>query len=403
MNKKTYCPMPFITLAVNPGNYISRCMMSMKNMGPITSDTYSNSTYQTLRQNMLDGVWDEDGCETCFVKEKDGLSSQRTKWLEREEKYLGETGIYESNLSIERNKIYHLYMNFSNICNFKCRMCGPHFSNAWIPDYNKLAEQGVQRNINVPPKQQVDIDKFFSEFGNDLSDLRQIWITGGEPFIDDSVFKFVERLSTYVDLSRIKCVINTNLSKLDTSKVYAFDQFKKMTLNVSMDAVNELYPYMRGYNFSFAQADAKIKELMTISQSMQNLHIGINAGFQIYNILNIVDFWNWAKVIHNHKPRNFVSIIVVNGPRWLRARNAPESIKQESKKLIQSLIDEDPEFGCNFYLEDCLKELNHDQSSEDIEKFITWNTELDNIRNEYLKQVFPKLIEEWKKEGIHYE
>ena len=48
----------------------------------------------------------------------------RLKWLDREEKYLGETGIYEAH-NIVKNDIHHLYMNFNNICNFKCRMCGP--------------------------------------------------------------------------------------------------------------------------------------------------------------------------------------------------------------------------------------------------------------------------------------
>lgn len=395
--------MPFITLAVNPGNYISRCMMSMKNMGPITSDTYSNSAYQTLRQNMLDGVWDEDGCETCFAKEQDGFASQRTKWLDREEKYLSESGIYKSNLSVERNKIYHLYMNFSNICNFKCRMCGPHFSNAWIPDYNKLAEQGLQRNINVPPKQQVDINKFFAEFSNDLSDLRQIWITGGEPFIDDSVFEFVEQLKNYTDLRKIKCVINTNLSKLDVNSVSAFEDFKHVTLNVSMDAVGDFYSYMRGYNFSFKEVDEKIKQLMQKTHEIDNLHIGVNAGFQIYNILNFIDFWSWAKNIHGDKKGNFVSIVVLNGPRWLRARNAPTSLKLKSIELIENLMKEDPEFGCNFYLDDCIKELKHNQNPEDIEKFISWNTALDKVRGEDIKIIFPELIAEWKQEGINYE
>ena len=42
MNNKTYCPMPFVTLSVNPGNYISRCMMSMTSMGDISTKTYQN-------------------------------------------------------------------------------------------------------------------------------------------------------------------------------------------------------------------------------------------------------------------------------------------------------------------------------------------------------------------------
>ena len=56
-NKKTYCPMPFVTMTVNPGNYISRCMMSHKSMGEIQSKTLQNLAFETLRSNMLNGVW----------------------------------------------------------------------------------------------------------------------------------------------------------------------------------------------------------------------------------------------------------------------------------------------------------------------------------------------------------
>ena len=99
-------------------------------MGPITREGFSNGKFQTLRTNMLNGFWDEDGCHSCWYKEKHGQRSRRSRWREDEEKYMGDTGVYENNLSVKRNTIKHLYMNFNNICNFKCRMCGPHFSNA---------------------------------------------------------------------------------------------------------------------------------------------------------------------------------------------------------------------------------------------------------------------------------
>ena len=53
-----YCPMPFVTLTIHPGNFISRCMMSLDNMGPIDLNTYSNDAFQTLRANQLAGIWD---------------------------------------------------------------------------------------------------------------------------------------------------------------------------------------------------------------------------------------------------------------------------------------------------------------------------------------------------------
>ena len=89
MHKDTHCPMPFVTLAVNPNNWLSRCMMSNKNMGPIERDAWSNQNFQTLRTNMLAGIWDQNGCHSCWFKERNGQKSRRQRWREREEQYMG--------------------------------------------------------------------------------------------------------------------------------------------------------------------------------------------------------------------------------------------------------------------------------------------------------------------------
>lgn len=386
-NKKTYCPMPFVTLTANPGNYVSRCMMSLGSMGPINYNTYNNENFQTLRKNMLNGVWDEVGCESCFYKEKNGIKSQRQKWIEREEKYLGEKGIYENNLSIDRNKIYHLYMNFNNICNFKCRMCGPWFSNAWIPDWKKLNS----RNVPIPPKQQVDIDKFLDEFGSDLSDLRQIWITGGEPFMDDSVFKFFHKLQEYSDITKINVTVNTNASKLDVGKLHLLKNLKQLHLNISVDATGEIYNYIRAYNYDFDQLNKKINQIKQIKQD--NLLITVNGAFQIYNILDVEDFFNWEADLLNDDGAHWIEYRVLTGPKMLQARHAPEYIKEKSREQIHRLMERYPQ---QYYLPDLLTELDKKQDIEQVKDFISWNTNLDTIRDATELGIVGEIKEYWK-------
>lgn len=400
MNHKTYCPMPFVTLTVNPGNYISRCMMSLRSMGPITNDTYSNEKFKTLRSNMLNGVWDEVGCDSCFTKEKQGLLSQRQKWLDREETYLGESKIYENNLSITRNKIYHLYMNFSNICNFKCRMCGPHFSNAWINDYKKMNNIVPDLQISKPvsPKQVVDIDKFLNEYGSELSNLRQIWITGGEPFIDNSVFNFFEKLENFSSLDKISVVVNTNASKIDINKISKLHKLKKIQINVSVDSVGNLYSYMRGFNFSFNSLDKNVSDLSELCVEQRNLKLSINGAYQIYNILNVKDFFIWAdEKIKDNKKYGQIEFRPLMNPKFLQVRHAPLTLKKQSIEQINSLLSQSSK---NFYLHDIKKEALKEQDTTKVQDFLRWNSNLDKIRNENLKDVFPELFEEWEKQGF---
>jgi organic radical activating enzyme len=399
MDKKTYCPMPFITLTVNPGNYISRCMMSLDPMGPIKKETFSNGEYMILRNNMLKGVWDQTGCESCFYKESNNQSSQRQRWLEREEAYLGETGIYESNTSIKRNKIYHLYLNFNNICNFKCRMCGPHFSNAWIPDYKKLQEKTkVVKHAPIPPKQQVDVENFFKEFGDDLSELRQIWITGGEPFMDNSVYEFFEILKDYADLSKIKITINTNASKLNPQDLYKLKDLKQVMINVSVDSTGDLYEYMRGYNYNFQQLDTRMQEIKEVIKQQENLKLQVNGAYQIYNMLDLEKFWEWSTDILNGDSYK-IEHRVLSGPRWLQARHAPKKIKKKARGQVNRLLKKYPD---NMYLKQILKELKTPQDKKRLKDFCEWNSNLDNIRTQDLSDVFPELIAEITKDGYTY-
>lgn len=403
MNPKTYCPMPFVTLTVNPGNYISRCMMSFRKMGPVSSETYSNDKFQTLRSNMLDGVWDEVGCDNCFTKELQGLKSQRQKWLEKEQFYLGESGIYKNNLSVSRNKIYHLYMNFSNICNFKCRMCGPHFSNAWINDYKKLNEQVSDLHIDkpLPPKQIVDVDKFLNEYGPELSELRQIWITGGEPFMDNSVFEFFEKLENFFSLDKISVVVNTNASKIDVNKISKLNKLKQIQINVSVDSVGDLYSYMRGFNFSFEELDKNVSMLSDLQSDQHNLKLSINGAYQIYNILNVEDFFVWANSkVKDRCKYGYIEFRPLLNPNFLQARHAPAVLKQQSIEQIDRLLAQSPD---NFYLKDVKKEVSKEQDTSKVQDFLRWNSTLDKIRNENLKDTFPELFEEWIKEGIRFD
>jgi len=400
MDKKAYCPMPFVTLTVNPTGVITRCMMSMKTMGTISKNTYSNQEFQTLRKNMLDGIWDEKGCESCKNAEDNGRWSQRLKWLDREEKYLGETGIYEANTNIVKNDIHHLYMNFNNICNFKCRMCGPHFSNAWIPDHNKLAEATKTARPWLDQsmqKQRVDVDDFFEQFGDMISNLKQIWITGGEPFIDNSIYKFFEQLSNYADLKNIKVLINTNATKVDPQKLIPLMGVKQLALNISVDATDKLFPYMRGYNYSFDEIDAKIRSICKLKQTYNNFQVQVNAAYQIFNILNVEDFFNWACEILDDPTAGLIEYRTLHGPPFLRARTAPKAIKYDALLMLNRLL---KRFPNNPYLPDMIKEVKQEQNKKDIEDFVLWNKKLDEIRSENLVKVFPQLVKSFDLEGI---
>ena len=372
MHNDTYCPMPFVTLAVNPNNWLSRCMMSNHNMGPIEYDSWSNDKFKTLRTNQLNGIWDEDGCKSCWYKETHGQKSRRNRWVESELKYMGAENVYAQNLSVRRNTIKHLYMNFNNICNFKCRMCGPHYSNAWVSDWRKLE---MDHSDHIQAKQQIDVDKFLHEFGPELDQLHGIWITGGEPFMDDSVFDFFDKLKQYCDPAQLKVLITTNASKLDVPRLAELNGFKKLQLHVSIDATGDLYKYMRGYNYTWEQIDSKIK-LLHQQQKIYNYKLSLNGTYQLHNMLNLEEFYNWCL---QYVDLDWIEMRVLSGPKWLQARHATDRIKIQALCQLNRLRERFPEHQ---YFDDILKELNAEADLKYQKKFVTWNKKLDEIRGE---------------------
>ena len=377
MHKDTYCPMPFVTLAVNPNNWLTRCMMSNKEMGPINKEGWSNEKFIKLRNNMLKGIWDERGCHSCWYKEKNGQKSRRNRWVEAEENYMGATGVYENNLKISRNTIKHLYMNFNNICNFKCRMCGPHFSNAWIPDYKKMQQlnaPGLQVD-KFQAKQQIDVDKFLHEFGPELGQLNGIWVTGGEPFMDNSVFDFFNKLKEYCDPAQLKVLITTNASKLDVPRLAELSGFKRLQIHVSIDATGDLYPYMRGYNYSWDEVNQKITELYD-AQEKYNFALSLNGTYQVYNMLNLEEFYNWCLKFVNI---DRIEHRVLTGPKQLQARHATDRIKIQALCQLNRLRERFPEHQ---YFDDILKELNAEADHFQRMAFTKWSKQLDGIRGE---------------------
>ncbi len=221
----------------------------------------------------------------------------------------------------------------------------------------------------------IDVDKFLHEFGPELGELYGIWVTGGEPFMDNSVFDFFDKLKQYCDPAQLKVLITTNASKLDVPKLAELSGFKRLQIHVSVDATGDLYPYMRGYNYSWSEADAKIKELYN-AQYKYNFKLSLNGTYQVYNMLNLEEFYNWCL---KYVAIDYIEMRVLTSPKQLQARHAPQHIKDTALNQVLRL---QKKFPNHQYFEDIIKELHADIDLDLQEKFVVWSKALDNIRGE---------------------
>ena len=136
------------------------------------------------------------------------------------------------NPQLTGNTVRHLFLNFNNVCNFKCRMCSPRYSNSLIPEHKHISttnpdltglkfDEEQHKNIN-------NVVKFLEVNRHRLKDITSIWVTGGEPFIDNTMYKVRDILYEYATPEQTLMSITTNGSRVSIEELATFNRFKQL-------------------------------------------------------------------------------------------------------------------------------------------------------------------------------
>jgi hypothetical protein len=146
---------------------------------------------------------------------------------------------------------------YSNVCNFKCRMCGDMLSSAWEVEAvrHDLVSWENPKNNWMKPANRHAIRKFtqdtvIPEFRAAVEDkrIREIYWVGGEPLLYDEHWEFMSRI---VELGYANCVrvrYNTNLSRIadKRGKLYdLLDNFPHWEICASLDGTGDIGEYIR--------------------------------------------------------------------------------------------------------------------------------------------------------------
>lgn len=388
------CLIPFASVATHPAGFISRCMMSSKPMGSMTDkDVWNNSEFIKLRSDMINGEWNLPGCNTCHEREKHGLVSQRINWKTNERWWTGD--IWDNKnfeQSLIGNKIYHLFLNTSNLCNFKCRMCNSMFSNSWINDDTLLREHGFDRKEYVDyTKNRNDLQTFIDNLLPQLSELRMITVTGGEPFINNDLLDVFDVLDAVGILKNVHLSITTNGSLLTEEHLLRLRKAKTVNINISIDGTGKLFEYMRSAGqCTWEEITAKIDMLCKFRNEYTNFLFSPNASYQIYNMLNIKEFYDWAESIIK-RPTEWIEFRLLTHPECLHVSVAPDYIKQQALEQIH-YVEEKYSSANNMFLNNMKKTLaiNGNGNWKEFEKFTLL---LDEKRGQHIKDVCPELYE----------
>ena len=389
------CILPWIHMHPWPNGKTMLCCDSPweDNIGDLRENSlkevWNSEKMKKVRTNMLAGKKCSQ-CVRCYEKETKGHDSLRIRsnrdWMEKHWDKVEKTN---ADGSLDDLHIVYLDFRFSNVCNLKCRYCGPELSSNWFAD-------AVKSTYNVSPTEQViqirnDVDNFMEEFDDVLQHVEQIYWAGGEPIIMDEHWAIMNRL---VELGKtdIRIFYNTNFTKLTYKKhnvLELWKNFDNISVGASLDAEG-----LRGeYQRKGTKWDDVVSNIELLKETSPEVDFYISATVSAYNAWHITDFHrSWVDKGYI-RPGDWYMNVLLNNERF-RMSVLPKTLKAEIKykweKHLEWLKPLDHIGRATEGYLSAIKFLDDDHTHL-LEEFNMFNAEFDKMRNENFSEVYPEL------------
>ena len=152
---------------------------------------------------------------------------------------------------------------FSNLCNFKCRMCGDMLSSSWESEQrtNNMIDWTDPNNGWMVPSVRSKITAFQDtvieqEFSRAVEEHRveEVYWVGGEPLMYEQHWRYMQRIIELGDGPRVYARYNTNLSRIRYRGLDLFDDIlsgvRDWQVCASLDGTGRIGEYIRtGLNY----------------------------------------------------------------------------------------------------------------------------------------------------------
>lgn len=414
-DSKHFCVLPWIHFHAWPNKKVMPCCVSDSDM-PVSElkddesilEMMNSEEYKKMRRAMLN---DEryEACARCYELEENGT------WTLRQSQNMVR-GIDNIDLieatnidgSVDEFKLKYMDIRFSNICNFKCRSCGPGCSNmhgeeklTMIEEHVFITRFGADGDTKAKTLISNNEDGTFMEkLKPYLHDVEECYFAGGEILVTPEHFECLDYWIEHDLAKNVKLNYTTNMSKIahkGRDLIELWSHFPKMEMWASIDSIGEQGELIRkGFKWN------KIKEnMLTIREKAPHIKLGITPTISIWNIFNYCEMYDWMyenKFISRENPPR---INVLTYPDFATIQILPNSVRFELIKELKNYIskfhsEEDTDLRNDFKM--LVQTLwTGKENKEKLLEFFDNNDEYDMVRDENMISVIPQLHEvyEW--------
>ena len=401
---KHFCILPWIHFHAWPDKRVMPCCVadSSKPVGEVKPEEsiiqmMNSEQYKEMRQKMLN---DEpfEACTRCYDLEKIGT------WTLRQSNNLGR-GLANRDLveatkedgSIEKFKMKYMDVRFSNICNMKCRSCGPGCSSLWAEEKMKYEGMEVFEQYFKTRKMVItnnEDNTLMTKMLPYLADVEEVYFAGGEILITQEHYDCLDHWLEQGLQNQVKLSYTTNLSSLkfkDKDLIEYWKKFPKVEIWASLDAHGDLAELMRkGTDW------AKIVENMKlIKEQVPHVEFQITPTISIWNVFAFPAFFDYM-IQHGFIPKNTgPRMNLASSPWYTNVMILPQFAKDKLKQMYKYY---QYKYAYNRDISNGFKMIafaieSGGPNRDGIKEFFQANDIMDERRGEKLLEVAPELQE----------
>lgn len=402
----TICAVPWMHLAFEPSGHVVPCCLTSTyssfsgDLNTMTLEEIWNSDNQkALRKEMIEGK-EPKICSKCFDRERVTGESSRTFHARNFPEVIEAIpNITEPDGTCTTMDLKYWDFRFSNLCNFKCRSCGPRYSSAWVPDAKKLGFSDQEKVWSIDAVNDTTNYEFLD---TQINNVKRIYFAGGEPLLMPEHWQILDMLVAKERFD-VKLSYNINCSTLEYGKKNIVDywskwNFGKLEIWPSIDEIGPRAELIRS-----GTVWPKVEENLKILKEVDSIILrpGITVGaFNVFRLPEIVTHLADIGVLKkdprsSHLNYDNFFINLLESPIHYHVEILPDDFKVEIiQKINNFIIEFNKKYDTNLakHFEHILHELTKPFNLKAARRFVGMTAKLDEIRNENTYETIPELI-----------
>lgn len=410
-NGKHFCVLPWVHFHSWPDGRVMPCCIADSNMpvAEIKEDEsiiqmMNSEDFKRMRSAMLN---DEpvEACKRCYDLELMGTWTMRQSHNKRRgldyAKEIAETT--KDNGEITDFKMKYMDLRFSNMCNMKCRSCGPGCSSLWAQEF--LDERGADVFEQYFKTRKIVINKaeevgFMNKLKPYLKDVTEVYFAGGEIIITPEHYECLDYWIENGLNEQIELTYTTNLSSLkykDKDLIGYWKKFPKLQIWASLDGMGDVAEVIR----KGTDWDRIVKNIKAIKEQVPHAQFQITPTISIWNVFHFPDFFDYMIEQGFIDTKSSPRFNLATNPWYANIMILPVHVKRrlaELYRVYQNKYKDNQDIYNGFKM--IIYNLTvGDENKGGILEFKQFNDELDEFRNEKFEDVCPEIKEvyEWAK------